>query len=243
MSETRRFPIAATICTLLAFIVLCGLGTWQVQRLHWKQQVLADFQRMYAQDAALTALTEDSFKNPEGAFMRGTAEGTLVFRDDILVGPRTRNQKPGYHLITPLLLADGAALLVNRGWIAQEEAQSLLGLDSKRPDTRMKIAGVAHRSPRPSMALRNNPAAGDWYWIEIPAVAAHFKLPRAIDFVLQSEDGIAPAGRPYPAPLPHMPAPPNNHRQYAFTWYSLAAALLVIYGLRFLKPYFAGKPA
>jgi surfeit locus 1 family protein len=244
MSETRRFPAAATFCTLFAFTVLCCLGTWQVQRLHWKLRMIADFERMYADDAVITPLSAASFDNHDGRFIRGSAEGRLVYALDILVGPRTRDGRPGYHLLTPLR-ASGMSLLVNRGWLPEAEAQDALEKDRARPEETVAVKGVAHLSERPAMALRNDPLRDRWYWVEIPAMARARNLPDYAPYILQAEEPLgADAVRfPYPLPLPHVAAPANNHMQYAITWFSLAAALLVIYYLRFLKPYFAGKPA
>jgi surfeit locus 1 family protein len=249
-SFLRRIPLAPTCACFLAFLFLCGLGTWQLERLHWKRGVLAELDRLYAQDAAANPLTAASFKPPRaGAFVRGTASGRLDYAQDFLVGPRTRDGVPGYHLITPLHMAYGLTLLVNRGWLPDQSAdgataETILAADSARPAEEMDVAGVARPAPRPPFALRNAPDRGRWYWVEIPVAAAYFKLSQPAPYVLRAEDRL---GRDadafaYPLPLPRAPYPPNNHLQYAFTWFALAGALLVIYYLRFIRPLLGPAP-
>jgi surfeit locus 1 family protein len=250
-SFLRRIPLAPTIACLLAFLLLCGLGTWQIERLHWKQHVLAELDRLYAQDPADNPLNGASFAPGAGDFIRGTASGKLDYAQDFLVGPRTRDGVPGYHLITPLHMAYGLTLLVNRGWLPDKSADgsitadAVLAADSARPAEEMDVAGVARKASRPPFALKNDPDRGRWYWIEVPVAAAYFKLAQPAPYVLQAENRLGRDAETfaYPLPLPRAPYPPNNHMQYALTWFSLAGALLVIYYLRFLHPLLlAAKP-
>jgi surfeit locus 1 family protein len=228
-----KLPVWATIFTVAGIAVLCGLGTWQVKRLAWKQDMIARLDGIYAAPAAdNSALRAMSFAAPgdKAALFVGRAALSGLYDEahSILVGPRTRDGRRGYHLVTPLVLAGSAgektALLVNRGWVEALPA---------RGGGNVAVTGLLRHPERPNMFVPpNDPARGHWYSINIDEIAGG---ERALMPVVLYADGETPA---QPAIAYHAARPQlaNNHRGYAVFWFTMAGVLALVYAARFLRP-------
>jgi surfeit locus 1 family protein len=221
-----------TVITVPSLIVLLGLGTWQVQRLHWKENLIAE--RTARTTAAPVALPRPGEESPAETlaqldFRHATATGRFQHEKEMYLAARTMNGNVGYQVVTPLVLADGGVVLVNRGWVPTEK---------KDPATReagqvtgaVGIDGVI-RLPGKQNWLQpdNEPARNNWFWSDLPAMATHAGI--APDSLVQVflEAGPAPNPGGYPLGGQTRVNLPNDHLQYAITWYALAIALAVIY--------------
>src|SRR5580704_4107088 len=114
MARRRLLPL--TLGALAAFAVLIGLGTWQIDRLHWKEALIA------ARTAAVAAAPADLPRTLEAArpldFHRVRAAGVLLHDREILVHAIERQRgAAGYLVLTPMRLEEGAVVLVERGWV------------------------------------------------------------------------------------------------------------------------------
>src|SRR5262245_29106119 len=108
-----------TVFTIPALIVLLGLGTWQVQRLHWKEGLIAE--RTARTTAAPIALPAGGTHLSDAAladldFRHGAATGAFLHERELYIAARTMEGSVGYQIVTPLQQADGGVVLVNRGW-------------------------------------------------------------------------------------------------------------------------------
>ena len=160
---------------------------------------------------------------------RGTLRGRYLYPAEIRLGIKTQDGKPGYHIYTPLLLADGSAVLVNRGWAPLDWKNPLTG--RSRRET---ILGLLQQPPQPNaFTPLNAPEKDVWYRIDLPQIAEAKKIAKLRPYVLVAEH--MPQDRDFPRALPAHPALPNNHFSYAIFWFAMAAALAVVYALRFLK--------
>lgn len=240
MTETskRRLPFWGTALTAAGMIVLCGLGTWQLQRLEWKEGLLAQLEaartRPPVNGGVLIADAPGTDLSYRPAAIYGLYDNAHAF----LVGPRTRGGEVGYHLMTPLQIAedDGppATLLVNRGWV--------LAMPEDKPAGFMTVRGLLRPQERANMFVPpNNPQANEWFSIDLKQLAAEKQLQNLLPYILYAEgeepaDPVMSVGAAYHPP--GGPALPNNHKHYAFFWFSMAGVLAVIYALRFLR-----KPA
>ncbi len=124
---TRPSP-AIKICAGLALVILLGLGSWQVDRLFWKQNLIAERQAQAAQPPI--AVPTDVAPDPAMAFRAAYAEGHFLNDQEMYLMARTRRGNIGFHLITPLEQEDGRIILVNRGWVPQDFRDP-----STRPDS------------------------------------------------------------------------------------------------------------
>jgi surfeit locus 1 family protein len=237
MGAWRR-DIAFLAFSVLAFGLLVWLGTWQVQRLQWKEDLIG---RLAAQAAAepvpLAEVEARAAAGDDVEFMRATATGRFVHDNELFVFT-TVDGEMGWKLVTPLEMGD-TAVLVDRGFIPYD-----LRLPSARPESRpdgtVTVTGVV-RPQESAQALfvpDNDVDANIWHWWALPAMAEAAGVERASPFILQAE-ARPPATGPAPAwPRASTPDPadiPNNHLGYAITWFGLAAMLVIVNGLYLLR--------
>lgn len=213
-SKRAGFPIGLTIATAVAFAILCGLGAWQIQRLHWKEGVLARIEALKTapalplvqvltakarpEDLAWTRVSVDC-GDVAGAplpLVYGVRDGDVVWRAQapcaVLAGP--------YNLI-----------LVDRGVVPALTGQVAPSPRAFEPPRR--VVGVL----TPISQL-----GGD----RGKALAA-FAGRKPAPLVLMAETETPPPAGITPTPLPAEIS--NRHLEYALTWFGLAVTLLFIY--------------
>lgn len=210
--------VAAMVSVAVAIVVLLALGTWQVQRLTWKEALIVRLEaRAHADPVPVPAAIDDP---AAWEFRPVTVRGRLLLQRSMLVTARPRQGRVGYEVITPLVRAEGPPVLINRGFVPMDgEATATAG-----PEGEVTVRGVV-RVPSPPGAFQpdNRPGARTWAWVEISAMAAAAGLDDALPVVVeQVPTGALPAGIEPAVTLP------NNHLQYAFTWYSLAGVLVIV---------------
>ncbi|MDR3513191.1 MAG: SURF1 family protein [Caulobacteraceae bacterium] len=225
----QGFPVVMTLFTLAAMALLIGLGVWQVKRLHWKERLLAQI-----------AAAEAGPPEPLAVVLARASDGrdvdyTRVQADcpDIETTPYLRlyavkDAGAGYRIITACRIEGSAygSVLVDRGFVAQDDARRLrpgAGQALVQP-----VVGILRRGdPRTFVTPENLPGQGLWYWRDIPAMAASLGAGRPAPTFLMLQ---APAPRGFGPTPAAVPADiPNNHLQYAVTWFGLAAALAGVY--------------
>lgn len=213
MAADFRPSRLATLITVPAVAVMVGLGVWQLQRLEWKESLLARVQeRIHAPPVPLPAAVDD----PGAIDLRPvTVAGVLLDSRSQKVPARPRQGRAGYEIITPLVRAQGAPVLVNRGWVPLDDRSA------PGPDRPVTWRGVA-RMP------------GSAGWVHIPDLVAAAGIGAALPVVVEVLPGQEPPGAP--AGIEPRADLPNNHFQYALTWFGLAATLAVIYVLSQRRP-------
>ena len=122
--HVRRFRprLLPTVATLAAIALFVTAGQWQRGRMEQKEALRAQFDAASAMTPA--ALPADTTDWIQWRYRPVAAEGTFDAARQILIDNRIENGRVGYHVVTPLLLADGRALLVDRGWIAAGETRA-----------------------------------------------------------------------------------------------------------------------
>jgi surfeit locus 1 family protein len=226
----RRPRLVPTLITIVIVLVCSGLGVWQLERLQWKRGLIA------AREAAVAAPPVAPPQNLEQArgmeFRHVTDEGTFLNDKELYLGATSpHGGAAGFDVLTPLREADGRIVFVNRGFVPSER---------KDPNTRragqlegtVRITGLLRvpHDKKPSWFLPDNrPDLNYWFWIDLPAMAKVDGLGRAAPFYIDADETPNPGGWPQGG-LTRVRLP-NHHLQYALTWFSLAAALLVIYVL------------
>jgi surfeit locus 1 family protein len=204
------------ITTLVMLAVLIGLGTWQLQRRTWKTGLLADIATAESAPAVkLTAMP--------APFSKISASGTLRRDLQARYGIELRGETLGAHLIVPLERPPAPPLLVDLGWVPLKP-QAPLVLPSG------DIEGFARPAESAGpFAARDNLTERLFYTLDPTVIGPALGLASVAPFVLTAigpaQDGI------YPQPVQTLPRPPNNHLQYAFTWFGFAATLVVIFAL------------
>ena len=235
----RRGLIGAGLAALTAFALLCGLGVWQLERLKWKEALIARIEaRVTAAPAPLPAETQWQTLAPDDYdYRRVSVTGVfdsqreaLVFRS--LEVSKADDGGPGYLVLTPLRLASGASLIVNRGFIPQTMRERA-ARPAAVPVGEVALTGLM-RPPeaRNLFTPADDPGKGAWFTRDPAAIAAALGLARAAPFTL---DADAAPGQGFPRAGVTVLAIPNSHLSYALTWFGLAAALAAVFAMAALR--------
>ncbi|MER9628159.1 SURF1 family protein [Mesorhizobium sp. M0296] len=213
---------------IVVFLILLALGTWQVQRLHWKEGLLQTIdQRTHSAPVPLAELEKRFAAAGDVDYTPVIVTGTFLHQDERHFLATWEGQS-GFDVFTPLQLDDGRFVLINRGFVPYDFKDP-----AKRPQGqvtgKVTVTGLA-RNPlpaKPSMMLPDNdPQKNIFYWKDRDAMASSAGLPTGAALVPIFIDANA---TPNPGGLPVGGVTvidlPNSHLQYAITWYGLAAAL------------------
>ncbi len=217
-----------TFFALPALIILLALGTWQVQRLEWKNQLIHDFE---------TRATADPIELPVGAiapemeFRRLSLTGEFDHDREIFLTGRTYEGNAGFHIVTPFRLTDGRIILINRGWVSESYRDP-----AKRGFTLVEgetnIAAILRFPGKKGYFVpENEPDNGFWFTLVPAQMVAHLGLGVAAESdiyaaALRTSEKISlPIGAKTETNLR------NSHLGYAITWYGIACALIGVYAV------------
>lgn len=218
------------IPTLIAgagIVLLLALGTWQVLRLFEKNAINA-----FRADRAAVApvpLPARIDNLADWEFRRVTVTGIFAHERELHLNARSQRGNNGYQIVTPLLRENASPVLVSRGWVPYER---------KNPATRAEgqvsgpvtVEGILRTEPRKGLLMPTNDVArNEWFWYDLPAMAAASGAPNMAPFYIEA--GAAPNPGGFPIGGQTLVQLPSNHLGYALTWYALAIALAVIYFL------------
>lgn len=213
------------LASLIGIAILISLGVWQIQRLHWKEGLLAEYAAKAAADPVGLAQAEEIASNGNAEFLKVHFRAT--FRNAAWMKMlSTYEGGQGWTIITPAISADGRAVIIDRGRVP---GQWLDGFS--KPEGEQDIIGIVrlYRHGRAYFDPNNDARANLWYWWDVPAMLGAATLPaglKPVPFVVQMLPEAAPSEFPKP-PEPRANLR-NNHLGYAITWFGLAIALAVI---------------
>ncbi|GAB7345982.1 hypothetical protein MBLNU457_4203t2 [Dothideomycetes sp. NU457] len=225
-------------------ITAFALGSWQVQRLGWKTELIARFEDRLVRDPLPLPpqINQDSIKDFD--YRRVYATGKFRHDQEMLIGPRMHDGNNGYLVVTPLERDFGdypgnTKILVCRGWIAKDKAAQADRPDSL-PSGEVTVKGLL-REPwkKNSFTPDNKPEENKFYFPDVEQMAKHTgsqvvwieetMRPDLITAYDREAKGV-PIGRPAEVNLR------NNHGQYIFTWYSLSLATSIMLWMVIKKP-------
>ncbi len=220
-----KLPFWGTILTLCGVAVLCTLGVWQLQRLEWKRGVLEAIEASRNAPEPLPLLSLEDFESGP-VYKRGHISGRFIKEKSFLLGPRTQDGKPGYHVIAPFALDGSGVVLVNRGWIGLDKTPGALDWPAHSTLT------GALRLPDSGNIFTpaNQPEKDVWYVIDRGEIAWAKDLHTLSPLMFYVE-----SAEESPATNSLHNLPNNNHLQYALFWFAMAAAMVAVYALRFLR--------
>lgn len=246
MNEDRgpRGPRSTPVLILLGglaalvFTVLMALGTWQVQRLFWKLDLMERVsQRVNAPPAAAPPPAE--WARVEAArdeYRRVHVSGTFLNDRETLVQASTVRGS-GFWVVTPLRLNDGALVLINRGFVPPELRDRATRAGSEVSGSTTVTGLLRLSEPEGRFPRRNDPAAERWFSRHVPSLAAARGLDSArvapffIDADADADTNASAVGDAAASPEGLASGPiggltvvsfTNHHLVYAITWYALA---------------------
>ena len=225
MVTFRPYP-GATIATVILLVLLCGLGTWQLDRLQWKLALIA---RVNANLQA-PPLTLDQILALEGEaaqYRRVTVSGRFDHAKEAYAFTTSASGEAVYHVLTPLMLADGRILLIDRGAVPESRRDPALRI-AGNPQAETSVTGV-WRSPDPPGAFTPAPdhARRIWYARDVAGIAAADGIRLAAPVVIDADATPNPGG--WPRGGQTVVEFRNQHLSYAVTWFGLAACLLGVW--------------
>ena len=202
-----------SVFIIFFILVFIGLGTWQIIRLNWKNNLILEI--------------ENSLKNPpvelaqsnKENFLKIKTSGSIDFDKQIYLYNLNESGTPGFEVINPITIGD-ENFLINRGWIPFEKkgTQEINVFDQKNIIGTLKLQGRKNIF-KPDNDLDEN------YW-----------------FSLNREDILKFTGKNFSKYIIYLdgnyqlPRPKkitanisNNHQKYAITWFSLALSILLLY--------------
>jgi len=235
LEPARRGLAVPSMAAAFAFAILIALGTWQVERKAWKENLIATVTERFA--APPTPLPPPSqwphLDQDRDEFRRVSFRGEFINDKEALVytaGSSLHGDSsgPGYWVFTPIRLADGT-VMVNRGFVPQGRQDPA----TRREGEVAGFVGIVGIMRWPERAGMFTPAADPgknlWFARDPAAMAAAKGIREVAPFYIEQESPGAPGGLPRAGPL--IPNFPNNHLGYALTWYGLAAVLAGSFGV------------
>ncbi|MFC0282352.1 SURF1 family protein [Camelimonas abortus] len=200
-------------------LLFCALGAWQLQRLAWKNALVARV------TAAAHAPPVDApgpaqwSRAPEMEYRRVQARGRFLHRHEALV-PAVTALGGGYWVMTPLRAGDGVVIYVNRGFVPPDR-KSPASRGAPPPEGEVTVSGLL-RLPEPGGGFlrRNDPAADRWYSRDVVAMARRAGLSPVAPWFIDA--AAAPDARGYPVGGLTRLRFSNSHLVYALTWFALA---------------------
>lgn len=207
----------ASAAAAVALLVLIGLGTWQLQRLQWKEALIATI-------AARAAAAPVGLSEAQGVeFTRVVVDGRFLHEGEHQVLVQVHKGAVGVTVVTPLRLDDGRILMVDRGWVPEARRDRF-----DRPQGQVKVEGLlrlAWATNRFSPA--NRPDANIWYRIDPLAMAGPGAT--ALPYYLEASASASAAGGEALIARHRVLTLRNDHLHYALTWYGLAVVLVVVF--------------
>jgi cytochrome oxidase assembly protein ShyY1 len=214
-----------------AFAVACVLlAQWQWQR---RLDTVADIRVVAANwDAPPLTLAEalpvHDLLDPDTQWQPVEITGEYLRDEQLLVRTRPLSGRPGFEVLTPLLLDDGRVFVVNRGWLPVGSAQDSPDVVPEPPAGRVEV--VARLKPgEPELRGRGAPA-GQIATIHLPDIAERVDAGDVIEgaYGLLSSESPSPDTRPIAATRPVPDEGP--HLSYTFQWYVFALMGFIGYG-------------
>jgi surfeit locus 1 family protein len=232
--KARGGVLEPTIFTVVGIAILVGLGIWQLDRRVWKENLIAaTTARLNRAPESLPpreswpSLTEahDEFNRVAfpAAFLPG--EEALVYSAGSAFRPDVKG--PGYFVFAPARLAGGSVVIVNRGFVPLDrKAQATR--EPVKPQGSVDIVGIVRWPETRGLFTPADDVKGNvWYVRDIAAMAAAKHWAATAPFYIEQESPVPPGGWPKPGKL--VANLPDNHLQYAITWFGLALALAGVY--------------
>lgn len=219
-----------TVFSTLSLIFLLTLASWQVERLKWKNALIAVIDERVASEP-IKFKTNLDIKEVE--FRKTSIKGRFLHAKEIHLSPKYYNQKIGFHVLTPFKLSDGSGyVLVNRGWVPDGFKEK-----DKRKNTlansEVTINGTILRPQRRNVFTPENDLVKNyWFWVDIEKISEYAGV-KVSPFVVVDEGRNVK--NVYPIKLEVKPELRNDHLQYAITWFSLAITLVIIYIVYIVK--------
>ncbi len=234
---TRGGLLWQSAVVLVVLVILCGLGTWQVQRLHWKEALIARVNAGLKADPVPAPGPQAWPTLDLGAreYQPVTVAGRFDNSHEIhvlytLTEPKGPVGGLGYFVMTPLTTTDGWIVYVNRGFVPLAKADPATRPEGQVEGETTVVGPLRQPGYRSWFMPADNPAKDQWISRDPKLFAAAEGLPASevAPYIIDERfDPARPGGLPQGGET--VVTFPNNHLGYAITWYGLALSLALVY--------------
>ncbi|HEY6578247.1 MAG TPA: SURF1 family protein [Rhizomicrobium sp.] len=225
---TLRFRplVGFTLLCLPVFVLLVGLGVWQLERLQWKLGLIAQITRnMDATPISLNAAL--ALGNERAQYRPVAVTGRFETAKEVYLYTTGPNGAPVYHVLAPLRLDDARVVMIDRGYVPGplRDPRSRPGSE---PRGRVHVVGIWRTPDRPGPFTPSpDPVHRVWFARDLSGISKAEQLNLAAPAILEAT--ASANAQTWPRGGQTRVALPNDHLQYALTWFLLAAALVVVY--------------
>ena len=224
---------APLIVTLVSLGILISLGTWQLQRLEWKNGILNAIERGIAKPPRpIDTVIAEADDPANAAFSHVAATGVFDHEGELYLFGSAPGQPPGYRVVTPLMREGAPPLLVIRGSVPE----ALRDPSARREgqiEGKVTVTGLLRSTEEKGMFGADNDIAGNlWFHRDVAAMAEASGHPGALPVMIEAANVNVPGGWPRGRdPQEVHDVIPNRHLEYAITWYAMAVVMVVIAAL------------
>ncbi|MEH3119720.1 MAG: SURF1 family protein [Methylorubrum populi] len=224
---------APGLATLVCLAILLGLGTWQLVRKGEKEALIARIVERSRAEPPASPPPFDAWDASADEFRRVRVRGLFLHDKETLVHGLAPGEPgralQGFYVLTPLKRDDGTTILINRGFVPTE---------LKRPEDRAAgqvagettVTGMLRASETRGLFVpESDPKRDAWFTRDIPGIAAARDLANVAPYLIEADATANPGGWPRGGQL--RVDLPNNHLQYAFTWFGIAACLIGVFSV------------
>lgn len=231
MSEPawRRSWWVPTLAAVVMLALTVSAGIWQTRRAQEKQAIKERYERLSQEAPAL--LPEQAIDVEQFRYRRVIVRGRFDPAREMFIDNKFVGGKPGYQVVTPLRIGDSQRyVLVDRGWVERAWDRAVLP-EARTPLGEVRIEGIAAPQGRYLELSRDTVAGKVWQNIDLKRMGATLPYPLQPVVVTQLNDtGDG---------LRHEWIPPDvgieKHVGYAFQWFAMATAIVVIYGVMYVR--------
>jgi surfeit locus 1 family protein len=218
-----------TLISLPIFIFTLGLGVWQMERREWKLNLL---ERIAQNQAAAPMPLDELLKGDplRREYGRVTLSGTFLHDKEFDLGARSRKNEVGIQIVTPVRTDDGKIVLFDRGFVPSTRKDPATRAEGQVAG-KVELTGIVRRSQvQRQFAPDNVPDKNMWFHVDVPLMrkmAGGAPDPVLDTFFLEADAKPNPGGLPLGGQT--WLDIPNDHLQYALTWFGIALAMAGVY--------------
>ena len=208
-----RHKFLFSVFTIFFILVFIALGTWQIIRLNWKNNLILEIESSLKNPPV--ELTQSNKEN----YLKIKTSGSVDFEKQIYLYNLSDSGTPGFEVINPILI-DGDNYLLNRGWIPFEkkDTQEINILDQNNIVGTLRLQGKKNIF-KPDNDIKEN------YWFSLNRQdVLKFTGKKFSKYIIYLDGNYQ-----FPRPKKITANISNNHKKYAMTWFSLAISILLLY--------------
>jgi surfeit locus 1 family protein len=226
--------LAPALAAFIAFAILLALGVWQLERKAWKESLIAQIEaRAHGTPGEIVPEGHwAEWRAADDEFRRVRLAGTFLHDKEVAVHGLLSAQRgapvQGFYLFTPLRLASGAAVMVNRGFVPSELRDPARRTEPPSAGE-ATVTGLVRAPETPGWFMPDNsPERDEWFTRDLAAMARARGVDRVAPFWVDADP--VPNATEWPRPGQTRLAIPNNHLGYALTWFGIALTLVAVFG-------------